>query len=75
MSLMPFEVSIVQKEQVLFAREQRMKNALKMVSKEILDTLQKLKLKDIKLGQQGWAPFFLKCLKRKMPNRENLSYT
>lgn len=38
MSLMPFEVSIVQKEQVLFAREQRMKNALKMVSKEILDT-------------------------------------
>lgn len=50
MSLMPFEVSVVQKEQVLSAREQRMKNALKMVSKEILDTLQKLKLKDIKLG-------------------------
>ena len=49
-SLMPFEVSVVQKVQVLFAREQRMKKALKMVSKEILDTLQKLKLKDIKLG-------------------------
>ena len=50
MSLMPFEVSVVQKEQVLFAREQRMKNALTMISKEVLDTLQKLKLKDIKLG-------------------------
>ena len=50
MSLMPFEVSSVQKEQVLFAREQRMKNALKMVSKEILDALQKLKIKNIKLG-------------------------
>lgn len=49
-SLMPFEVSIVQKEQVLFARERRMKNALKMISKEVLDALQKLKLKDIKLG-------------------------
>lgn len=49
-SLMPFEVSVVQKEQVLIAREQRMKNALKMVSKEILATLQQLKLKDIKLG-------------------------
>ena len=47
---MPFEVSVVQKEQVLFAREQRMKNALTMISKEVLDTLQKLKLKDIKLG-------------------------
>ena len=50
MSLIPFEVSEVQKERVLYAREQRMKNALKMISKEILDTLQKLKLKDIKLG-------------------------
>lgn len=50
MSLMPFEVSAAQKEQVLFAREQRMKKALNMVSKEILDTLQKLKCKDIKLG-------------------------
>ena len=39
MSLMPFEVSVIQKEQVLFAREQRMKNALKMISNEILDTL------------------------------------
>jgi len=50
MSLMPFKVSVAQKEQVLFAREQRMKNALTMISKEVLDTLQKLKLKDIKLG-------------------------
>lgn len=49
-SLMPYEVSAVQKEQILFAREQRMKNALKMISKEILDTLEKLRLKDIKLG-------------------------
>ena len=49
-SLMPFEVSAIQKKQVLFAREQRMKNALKMISKEILDTLEKLKLKDSKLG-------------------------
>lgn len=50
MSLMPFKVSVAQKEQVLFAREQRMKNALTMISKEVLHTLQKLKLKDIKLG-------------------------
>lgn len=50
MSLMPFEVRVIQKEQVLSAREQRMKNALKMISKEILDALEKLKLKDIKLG-------------------------
>lgn len=49
-SLIPFEVSVVQKEQVLFAREQRMKNALTKISKEVLDTLQKLKSKDIKLG-------------------------
>lgn len=50
MSLMPFEVRVIQKEQVLSAREQRMKNALKMIPKEILDALEKLKLKDIKLG-------------------------
>lgn len=50
MALMPFEVSAVQKEQVLYAREKRMKNALKMVSVEILDVLQKLKSMDIKLG-------------------------
>ena len=49
-SLMPFEVSVIKKEQVLFAREQRMKNALQVISKEILDTLEKLKLNDIKLG-------------------------
>lgn len=50
MSLLPFKVSAIQKEQVLFAREQRMKKALKMVSKEILDTLKNLKLRDLKLG-------------------------
>lgn len=50
MSLMPFEVSAIQKEQVLYARELRMKNALKMVSKEILDVLKELKSKDINLG-------------------------
>lgn len=49
-SLMPFEVSVVQKQQVLNAREMRMQNALKMVSKEILDVLQKLKAENIKLG-------------------------
>ena len=49
-SLIPFEVSDVQKEQILYAREQRMKNALKTVSKEISDVLQKLKSMDIKLG-------------------------
>lgn len=49
-SLMPFQLSAAQKEQVLYAREQRMENALKMVSKEILDVLQKLKSRNIKLG-------------------------
>ncbi|MDE6419370.1 MAG: HAD family hydrolase [Lachnospiraceae bacterium] len=49
-SLMPFEVRVVQKQQVLNAREMRMQNALKMVSKEILDVLQKLKAENIKLG-------------------------
>lgn len=50
MSHIPFEVSTIQKEKVLSAREQRMKNALQMVSKEILDVLQKLKSMNIKLG-------------------------
>ena len=49
-SLMPFKVSAVQKEKVLYAREERMKNALQMVSKEILNVLQKLESMDIKLG-------------------------
>ena len=49
-SFMPFNVSAVQKEKVLYAREERMKNALQMVSKEILDVLQKLDSMDIKLG-------------------------
>lgn len=49
-SLIPFEVTTVQKKQVLYAREERMKNALKKVSQEILDVLQKLKSMNIKLG-------------------------
>ena len=49
-SLIPFEVTTIQKEQVLYAREERMKNALKKVSQEILDVLQKLKSMNIKLG-------------------------
>ncbi|MDE5591051.1 MAG: HAD-IA family hydrolase [Acetatifactor sp.] len=49
-SLIPFEVSVLQKEQVLLAREKRMKAALKTVSKEIPDALQKIKSMDIKLG-------------------------
>ena len=49
-SLIPFEVSVLQKEQVLLAREKRMKAALETVSKEIPDALQKIKSMDIKLG-------------------------
>lgn len=49
-SLMPFETNAVQKNKVLSAREKRMKNALEMVSEEILDVLQRLKAMDIKLG-------------------------
>lgn len=49
-SLIPFEVSAHQKEQVLHAREKRMKTALKMVSEEILDVLQKIKSMGIRLG-------------------------
>ncbi len=49
-SIMPFAVSDVQKEKVLYAREERMKNALTKVSEEILDVLLKLKSMDIQLG-------------------------
>lgn len=44
------EFSAIQKEQLLYAREERMKKALKMVSKEILDILERLKSMNIKLG-------------------------
>ena len=49
-SLMPYKVSAAQKEKVLRAREDRMRNALQNVSKEILDVLQILKSRDIKIG-------------------------
>lgn len=47
---MPYKISAAQKEKVLCAREDRMSNALQNVSKEILDVLQTLKSKDIKIG-------------------------
>lgn len=50
MELVPFEVNAVQKENVLCAREKRMKNALQAVSEEILEVLQKLNLMGIKLS-------------------------
>ena len=50
MALIPSEFSAVQKKQVLYARERRMQNALKMVSTEILDVLRQIKSKDIQLG-------------------------
>lgn len=56
-ALMPFEVNDTTKEQVLHAREERMKNALKMVSTEILDVLEKLKSMNIKLGLISNADF------------------
>lgn len=49
-SLMPLEVNAVQKKDVLYSREKRMKNALCLVSEEILYVLQRLKAMDIKLG-------------------------
>lgn len=49
-SLLPFEVTAVQRQKVLHAREARMQNALEGVSEEILDALQKLKSMNIKLG-------------------------
>lgn len=67
-SLIPFEVSVLQKEQVLLAREKRMKTALKMVSEEILDALQKIKSMDIKLGLISNAD----CIDRKYWNQSPL---
>ena len=48
-SHMPYKISAAQKENVLRAREDRMRNALQNVSKEILDVLQALKSRDIKI--------------------------
>ena len=49
-ALVPYKVSATQKEKVLYAREDRMRNALQNVPKEILDILQALKSRDIKIG-------------------------
>ena len=49
-STIPFDISDIQKEKVLLARENRMKAALKNVSMDIIDVLKKLKDKNIKLG-------------------------
>lgn len=46
----PVEISEDQKEQVLLARENRMKEALQNVSTDIIDVLKSLKEKNIKLG-------------------------
>lgn len=50
MSHMPYKISTAQKEKVLRAREDRMRNALQNVSKEILGVFQALKSRDIKIG-------------------------
>lgn len=49
-SIMPYKVGAVQKKNVLYARENRMRNALQNVPKEILDVLQTLKSMDINIG-------------------------
>jgi len=68
----PFNISDIQKEKVLVAREKRMKTALQSVSENIIDVLKVLKSKNIKIGlisnadiidckywkQSGLAPFF-----------------
>ena len=46
----PFEVSDIQKERVLLARENRMKTALQNIAEDILEVLRSLKDKNIKLG-------------------------
>ncbi len=48
-SIMPYKISPIQKEKVLYSREKRMKTALQMIPEEILDALQKIKSVDIKL--------------------------
>lgn len=49
-STIPFDISDIQKEKVLLARENRMKAALQNVSMDIIDVLKKLKGKRIKIG-------------------------
>lgn len=46
----PFDVSDIQKEKVLTAREKRMKDALQNISGDIIDALEKLKSQNIKIG-------------------------
>lgn len=49
-STIPFDISDIQKEKILLARENRMKAALQNVSFDIIDVLKKLKNYNIKLG-------------------------
>jgi len=46
----PFDISKIQKEKVLAAREKRMKAALQNVSLNIINVLKKLKSQNIKIG-------------------------
>ena len=46
----PFDISDIQKEKVLVAREKRIKKALQSVSANIIDVLKVLKSKNIKIG-------------------------
>ncbi|MCM1039690.1 MAG: HAD-IA family hydrolase [Ruminococcus sp.] len=46
----PFDISDIQKEKLLIAREKRMKTALQSVSDSIINVLKELKSKNIKLG-------------------------
>lgn len=45
----PFEITEVQKKDILLARENRMKNALKNISSDVLEVLKELKTRGIKL--------------------------
>ncbi|MCM1087486.1 MAG: HAD-IA family hydrolase [Muribaculaceae bacterium] len=68
----PFNISDIQKEKLLIARENRMKTALQSVSDSIINVLKELKSKNIKIGlisnadmidckywkQSSLAPFF-----------------
>lgn len=49
-SRIPFQISNIQKEEVLAARRRRMKAALQNVSGEILNTLERLKERNFKIG-------------------------
>ncbi len=46
----PFNISDIQKEKLLIARENRMKTALQSVSDNIINVLKVLKSKNIKIG-------------------------